>query len=87
MEKKSHAAQVNYMAAHEQLCVLNYLPQIKGNGWTSCRLPKKKKNINHTNHPCMNLFGIKASTVARFILRLSCPAHVYSPNICNKGHS
>lgn len=42
MEKKSHAAQVNYMAAHEQLCVLNYLPQIKGNGWTSCRLPKKK---------------------------------------------
>lgn len=45
--EKSHAAQLNYMAAQCKQSVLNYVREVAG----PAAGPLK---INHTNHPCMN---------------------------------
>lgn len=57
--EKSHAAQLNYMAAQCKRSVLNSVREVAGPA-------AGLLEINHRNHPCINS-ALEAATLVRFI--------------------
>lgn len=73
--EKSHAAQLNYMAAQCKRSVLNSVREVAGPAAGSLE-------INHRTHPCINSAGEAATLVCfiPFMLFCSSCTHAFVPS-------